>query len=275
MKNRFTIGEMSKLNNVPVKTLRYYDDIGLFKPIEVDEHSGYRYYSTEQFEQLNVINYLKFLGFPLKGIQKHLATRDVEYFLGLLKKQKQITEDTIKRLEMVSNQFANRIKEIEQSLKIDVLEVPVLRWIPERTIISFHEQICSDAEWEIALRKLENLVGGNPSLFIGKVGLTVAKNNLLRNKLDEYSSVFIVWEEPAAANELIKHFREGDYACLYYRGGNHSSSKQYYDKILQFIDAHGCELDGDAIERTIIDQYITADHARHLTEIQVPVKLKP
>lgn len=82
MKNRFTIGEMSKLHNVPIKTLRYYDEIGLFKPIKVDKCSGYRYYSTEQFEQLNTIKYLKFLGFSLKEIKKHLETRDVRDFIG-------------------------------------------------------------------------------------------------------------------------------------------------------------------------------------------------
>ena len=55
MQNRFSIGEMSKLMNIPVKTLRYYDEIGLFKPHEVNRHTGYRYYSTEQFEQLDTI----------------------------------------------------------------------------------------------------------------------------------------------------------------------------------------------------------------------------
>ena len=58
MKNRFSIGEMSKLHNTTIKTLRYYDEIGLLEPIQIDENNGYRYYSTEQFEQLNIINYL-------------------------------------------------------------------------------------------------------------------------------------------------------------------------------------------------------------------------
>lgn len=42
MKRTFTIGQMSKLNNISVKTLRYYDDIGLFVPYEVDEQTGYQ-----------------------------------------------------------------------------------------------------------------------------------------------------------------------------------------------------------------------------------------
>ncbi|GAA0181756.1 hypothetical protein SH2C18_42430 [Clostridium sediminicola] len=87
MNNKFSIGEMSKLHNVPIKTLRYYDEIGLFKPIEVNKDNGYRYYSTEQFQQLNTINYLKFLGIPLKEIKSYLEIRNINYFLDLLEKK--------------------------------------------------------------------------------------------------------------------------------------------------------------------------------------------
>ena len=36
------IGEFSKLVQVPVPTLRYYDQVGLLKPVEVDRFTGYR-----------------------------------------------------------------------------------------------------------------------------------------------------------------------------------------------------------------------------------------
>ncbi len=103
MKNRFSIGEMSKLHNIPVKTLRYYDEIGLFKPMKVDEHNGYRYYATEQFEQLNTINYLKFLGISLKDIKDQLENRDIDGFLHLMKKQQEITEMKIRELELIKS----------------------------------------------------------------------------------------------------------------------------------------------------------------------------
>jgi len=38
------IGEFSKLVQLPVATLRYYDQVGLLKPVEVDRFTGYRYY---------------------------------------------------------------------------------------------------------------------------------------------------------------------------------------------------------------------------------------
>ena len=44
----FKIGDFSKISRVPVKTLRYYDELGLLKPVEVDPFSGYRYYAADQ-----------------------------------------------------------------------------------------------------------------------------------------------------------------------------------------------------------------------------------
>ena len=62
------IGEFSKLVQVPVATLRYYDQLGLLKPVEVDPWSGYRFYSVGQLPRLHRILALKGLGFTLEQI---------------------------------------------------------------------------------------------------------------------------------------------------------------------------------------------------------------
>ena len=49
------IGDFSKLSQVSIKTLRYYDEMGLFKPSNVDRFTGYRYYSASQLPRLNRI----------------------------------------------------------------------------------------------------------------------------------------------------------------------------------------------------------------------------
>ena len=69
----FKIGEFSRLVQVPVPTLRYYDEVGLLKPIEVDRFTGYRYYSADQLPRLNRILALKGLGFTLEQIAEVLA----------------------------------------------------------------------------------------------------------------------------------------------------------------------------------------------------------
>ena len=64
----FKISDFSKLSQVSMRTLRYYDEIGLLKPVHVDEDTGYRYYLVEQLSRLQRILALKDLGFELAQI---------------------------------------------------------------------------------------------------------------------------------------------------------------------------------------------------------------
>lgn len=68
-KNKFKIGEFSKLCFVTVKTLRHYEKIGLLKPFETDPWTGYRYYAASQMDELHNILELKRLGFSLEEIR--------------------------------------------------------------------------------------------------------------------------------------------------------------------------------------------------------------
>ena len=62
------IGEFSRISHVSAKTLRYYDEIGLFRPAQVDRLTGYRYYSMGQLPRLKRILALKDLGLSLEQI---------------------------------------------------------------------------------------------------------------------------------------------------------------------------------------------------------------
>ena len=59
----YKIGEFSLLNKVTIKTLRYYDEIGLLKPKLVNKFTGYRYYDDSQQDEFNKIIKYKNLGF--------------------------------------------------------------------------------------------------------------------------------------------------------------------------------------------------------------------
>ncbi|SEH38095.1 effector-binding domain-containing protein [Halobacillus karajensis] len=271
MKNRFLIGEMAKLHNTTIKTLRYYDEIGLLKPIQIDKNNGYRYYSTEQFEQLNTIHYLKELGFSLREIKEHLEQRDIDSFLDLLEKQKELTENKIRELERVNRRFQNRINDIKLARRIEKLGVPTIEHLMERKIVRLMEKISSEPELEVSLRQLENKSNMNSSIFIGGVGLSVSMSNIKGTKFDEYNSIFILVEEEDIKSPWVETLQEGKYACIYYRG-NHNDSPQYYRVLLNCIKENGLQIIGDSIERTLIDQYISKDKEDYLTEIQIPVQ---
>ena len=68
-----TVNEVSKLTGVSIRTLQYYDNIGLLKPAEYTE-SGYRLYDDVALERLQQILLFRELEFPLKDI-KDIITR--------------------------------------------------------------------------------------------------------------------------------------------------------------------------------------------------------
>ena len=83
----YQIGEFSKICQVSVKTLRYYDRIGLLKPSVTDRFTGYRYYDREQLEKMLRIQKLKRYGFSLEEIQPLLSC-DAETFCQKLRRQR-------------------------------------------------------------------------------------------------------------------------------------------------------------------------------------------
>lgn len=87
-KELFQIGEVAKLFNVSVNTLRHYEKIVLLIPEYIDVKTGYRYYGTSQFECLNTIRYLRVLDMPLDKISAFLKNRKLDNIKSILEKQK-------------------------------------------------------------------------------------------------------------------------------------------------------------------------------------------
>lgn len=72
METYFSVGELSKLTNVPIQTLRYYDKMGLLKPAYIDKQNNYRYYSINQFIKIDLLKQCKLMGLSLKEIEELL-----------------------------------------------------------------------------------------------------------------------------------------------------------------------------------------------------------
>ncbi len=96
---KFKIGEFSKLCQVTVKTLRYYEDKGLLTPAEVDDYTGYRFYTIPQLRRMNQIRYFKLLGFSLEEITNILETEDMMPEIGEINKKEQDCLNQIRQMQ--------------------------------------------------------------------------------------------------------------------------------------------------------------------------------
>ena len=64
----YRIGEFAKIVDIPVRTLRYYDEYGVLTPSVIDDFTGYRYYDEENIVECELIKLLKSLDFTLEEI---------------------------------------------------------------------------------------------------------------------------------------------------------------------------------------------------------------
>jgi len=119
-----SIGEFSKICRVSTKTLRYYDEIGLIKPDEINSETGYRYYSIKQLKNILFINRLKSYHFSLDEIKelKDIMELDKgqfeEILYSKLKLKKLEMENKLKSLEYSLNQLNNDISNIQNNIPI-------------------------------------------------------------------------------------------------------------------------------------------------------------
>ncbi|HLL40385.1 MAG TPA: MerR family transcriptional regulator [Rubrobacteraceae bacterium] len=126
------IGDFSQLGQVSVRTLHHYDERGLLKPAEIDDFTGYRFYSVDQLPRLNRILALKDLGFSLDQIGR-LVQDDVpaEQLRGMLtlkqaEIERQLTEGQTRLMRVEA-----RLKQIEQEGKPSPYEVVLKKTSPQ------------------------------------------------------------------------------------------------------------------------------------------------
>ena len=119
-KARYCIGELSTLCNIPQKTLRYYDEIGLFTPDYRDDSTHYRYYSKSQIVNLMIIKTLKQMGFPLKDIRQIISENDAQSLEANINSHLEtMRDDIMKRIDQYT-ECSYLLQKIQNG--IDILE---------------------------------------------------------------------------------------------------------------------------------------------------------
>ncbi len=106
----YKIGDFAKKLNVSVRTLRYYDEINLFKPIELDLFTNYRYYSDEQVKEFELLKLLQEAGFSLEEIKKY--KNNFDNYIMLQKKEEilkeiELLKEKIKKVDYLRNHIKN------------------------------------------------------------------------------------------------------------------------------------------------------------------------
>lgn len=106
----FHINEFKKLSGVSVRTFRYYDKIGLLKPVSKTE-GGHRLYSNAELKKLQQIQFLKTIGFQLSEIKIMLESEEWDWSNSLMKQLSYVIseKDRLSKIEISLRELINGI----------------------------------------------------------------------------------------------------------------------------------------------------------------------
>ncbi len=99
---RMSIGDFARATGLTPKALRLYDEMGLLRPAEVDEHSGYRYYRPDQLDRARLVAQLRLVGMPLDRIRLVADSPRLSGAAEVLSYWRQVEADTSTRRALVS-----------------------------------------------------------------------------------------------------------------------------------------------------------------------------
>lgn len=103
-----TVKDVSEITGVSIRTLRYYDEIGLLKPTELTE-AGYRLYDNKALEKLQEIMFFRELEIPLMDIKKIMDNPNYDKEQALLA-QKSLLEQKRNRLNGIIELITDVVK---------------------------------------------------------------------------------------------------------------------------------------------------------------------
>lgn len=112
-KDLLSIGTLSKITKVHIKSLRYYDELGILKPAYIDEETNYRYYSFMQIQYVIAIQFCVELGIPLKDFSIYISDNHKILYSKLVEVGSIIAE---KKIEAI-NQKLNMLKIVQEEIK--------------------------------------------------------------------------------------------------------------------------------------------------------------
>jgi DNA-binding transcriptional MerR regulator/effector-binding domain-containing protein len=175
-----SIGEFSKICKVSTKTLRYYAEIELILPSEINPENGYRYYAIEQLETMLLIIRLKSYNFSLEEIKRIIESGELyeeKLYAALTRKREDIKkqlheqEKSLNQLEYDISNLKNgkSILSYLDDIDVELVEVPMMCLLSIRKMVQANN--FSD-EYGVCFGRLlgrirkENLTIANPPMVL-------------------------------------------------------------------------------------------------------------
>ncbi|MCM3340695.1 MerR family transcriptional regulator [Paenibacillus sp. MER TA 81-3] len=272
-----SIGEFSKICGVSTKTLRYYDEIGLIHPDEINPESGYRYYSIRQLKKMLFINRLKSYHFSLEEIKSILEWEEdqsEEILCSALNRKRREIQQELNALEHILKLMTHDILTLEKGTPImsylDNIEVQLVETQP-MNILYMRRMMSSDdyaAGYGKYFSRLYEKIAAEKLILLG-TPMTIYHS-------PEYNPAGNDTEFAIPIEEAVKGTRDlpGGLCAKSVVKGSYEELTSVYAKLREWVEKEGYELVKSPYEVYVTDPIQATVHKDMVTEVYFPVKKK-
>lgn len=263
------IGEFARLTGLPIRTVRYYGDLGLLPPAEVDGSTGYRRYGIDQVGRARQVIALKETGLSLEEIRRVLDDQlnDVEF--------RDLLAATIDSLERDAHQITEQLqraraqlRQLNQRLEVPMPEVTI-KTTERKTIAFIREEIGGVAEIAPLFPRLFSAV--NPAAGIGPGGNIYHEFADDGSHIDMEAVIPVADDYEAAAPAETRVIEPVEVASLMHHG-SFNRLHEAHTALLEWVEANGWKVSGPAYEWNLVcTPPVTQDNESYVTEVQVEV----
>jgi effector-binding domain-containing protein len=266
------IGDFSKLARVSIKALRYYDEIGLLKPVKVDQFTGYRYYETGQLSRLTRIIALKDMGLSLEEIARLLKDDvSISHILDLLHIKQSEIKDKLQEESMRLIRVEEWLKQVEKEGKMPVYEI-ILKKIPAQKVVAIRAILPGGyGETGKLFDKLMPFVFQSGAQMIGPPIEIIYDQEFKEKDVDVEVAVPV--ENVVPVKGEFKSYELADYENMSstIHKGSYDTVSAAYAALMKWIEANGYQIAGPSREIYFTDPHSDTPPSEYITEIQIPV----
>ena len=223
MDNLLSIGEVAKIRNINVQSLRYYEKLGVLNPAYINPETGYRYYSFEQLMILDTIILCIELGIPLKDLKNYVDKDGKLEFERLLRDGRALATEKIHKIETNLSSIDRTLRHINDQKNYMGREGYYSRFIVERQFVMTECERKMDARtYEKRLNELFDTCHKNGLQALFQHGI------VLKYHGRECIATNMFLEVLPSDLSIVHSFAEGDYLCFQELREVHSDPLETY-----------------------------------------------
>lgn len=271
-KDLFKIGELSRLFDIGVDSIRYYERVGILHPVR-NEENNYRMYTIEDVRRLALIRELLGLGFSTDVIREYDEDRNIHTTTALLEEELGIIDSEIERLLATRAGISGRLDTIQSFSSPEhesVLGQILVKELPERRCVMVTDDNLPDdyVSYYVVKYMQKN------HTHIDTIGACDCYTLDIPGSSPDslyYRTKNVFFYAPYLDRSSCNYsLPAGQYLSLTYRGSL-TRTRELLPSLYEYAESHRLNIAGDPLELCHIDDYETNDVDEYIIELQLPL----